>query len=726
MKKIKKAFKILIVFFSIVISILAISGVGFYFYVTNSSNLDKSKLNTINTNSIEIYDINNNPIKPKNENYISILKLKKHTKDAFISAEDKRFYNHNGIDFIRVGGAIISNLKSRSFSEGASTISQQLIKNTQLSNEKTITRKLKEMKMTKQLEKDYSKDEILEFYLNNIYFGNGQYGIENASNYYFNKSSENLSLGESAILAGTINAPSFYNIETNFENANKRKNLILKLMKNYGKITETQYNNAILEDIKLNIKKINTSNFLYNEIIDETIKILNINEKKLKNNKYKIYTYIDLDLQEKINEIVKNNYSNLSSNPNIASIITDNETNGITAIIGNKSTFERKRQPGSVIKPILVYAPAFESNKISPSTKIIDEKINISGYSPENADKKYHGQISVRTALKNSYNIPAVKILNEIGITNAQNFAKKLGITFSNADNNLAIALGGFTDGVKLKNLCDAYTCFANLGNYKESTYIRRIIKNKKNIYSNKSVSNSVMSESTAYLITDILKDTCISGTAKRLKNFDFDIASKTGTVGLSNSKYNSDSYNISYTSKHTILSYFGGTKMPENINGSTYPTLLTKDILSIIYLKNKPQNFTIPESIVKKNISKNDYNKNILTIANNKEEFITEIFSKSNLPINSNEQNFNIKVYNFYNKKPIISFELQPEFSYKIIRKKENAEEVISSANQYKKFVNFEDKNAKSNEIYEYYVVFYDKTTKNMYFSNKIKLKIF
>ena len=387
MKKVKKVFKVFLIFFSIDFSLLAISGAGFYFYVTNSSNLDKSKLNSASPSTIEIYDKNNNLIRPKNENLISISKIKKHTKDAFISAEDKRFYSHNGIDFIRIGGAIISNLKSRSFSEGASTISQQLIKNTQLSSEKTITRKLKEIKMTKQLEKSFSKDEILEFYLNNIYFGNGCYGIENASNHYFNKSAENLSIEESALLAGTINAPSLYDIESNFEKANNRKNLILKLMKSYGKISENQYNEAVSSEIKLNIQKQSNSNFLYNEILKEASQKLDISEEKLKNNNYKIYTYIDLNLQNKIKEIIKSNYSNLDCNPNIASIVTDNKSNGIIAIVGNKKTFETKRQPGSIIKPILVYAPAFENNTISPATKIVDEKVNIGGYSPENADK---------------------------------------------------------------------------------------------------------------------------------------------------------------------------------------------------------------------------------------------------------------------------------------------------------------------------------------------------
>lgn len=730
MKKVKKFFKVTLIIFSILISSLLVSGVSYYYVVTNSVSLDEEKL-LGETSEFEIFDRNKEKICPTSENFIKITKLKKYTKDAFISAEDKRFYSHHGIDYIRLGGAMLSNIKSRSFSQGASTISQQLIKNTQLSSEKTINRKLKEMKMTRELESKYSKDEILEFYLNNIYFGNGCYGIENASKHYFNKTSNNLSIAESALLAGTINAPSIYDIESNFEKANERKDLILKLMYDYKKIAKTDYEDAKNEKITLNIQKLSNNNLLYNEIIEETCNILKISENELKNSKLKVYTYLDLSLQNDILSTIKNNYSNLKIAPNIASIVVENETNGIVAFVGDKTSFKSKRQPGSTIKPILVYAPAFENNIVSPATKINDEKININGYSPENADKKYHGFVSVRTALANSYNIPAVKLLNEIGVQNAQNFAKNLGIEFEENDNNLAIALGGFTNGTTLKSLTDAYTAFANSGNFKSSTFISKIVNNKKTIYSNIEKQKKVMKDSTAYLITDILKDTSKTGTAKRLKNLNYEIASKTGTVGTENSKLNTDAYNISYTSAHTILSYFGGGKMSETVNGATYPTMLTKDILTKLYKNETPKKFTKPTSVVQKNITKDDYEDNVLYITTKRENSINEIFSIDNLPPEKSELNFQIEVFNFNSKKPIISFETSKDYSYKIIRANEKAEEVISSASlDFKNFesnhINFEDKTAKTDEIYEYYVIFCENSSKTEYSSNKVKLKAF
>ena len=198
-------------------------------------------------------------------------------------------------------------------------------------------------------------------------------------------------------------------------------------------------------------------------------------------------------LQKEINNSINSNYSNINKSLQICSIVIDNETNNIISITGNNQTFSSKKQPGSTIKPILVYAPAIENKNISPASKILDEKININGYSPENADKKYHGYVSVRDALKNSYNIPAVKILNETGIEKSQNFAKKLGIEFNENDNHLAIALGGFTDGITLKSICDAYTAFANNGKYSPSSYITKITKNNNLIYQSNHKKQKVM-----------------------------------------------------------------------------------------------------------------------------------------------------------------------------------------------------------------------------------------
>lgn len=727
MKKLKKFLKVTCFTFVVAFTSMMIFSAGFFYYSTKGTALDTTKLEqSSNNDKLRIFDSNNSPLKTSLSNSIKLNKLSSHTKNAFICAEDKRFYKHNGLDYIRIAGATISNLKTKSFSEGASTISQQLIKNTQLSNEKTIKRKLKEMKLTKKLEHKYSKEKILELYLNSIYFGNGCYGVENASNHYFNKSASKLSVAESAMLAGSINAPSVYDIENHTDKAIERRNLILKLMKNYNKITEDEYKTAINEPVNLSITNQSSNSYACNEIIKEACKILNTSENILKNKNLKIYTKYNQNLAKDISSNICKNFEKVQKNYKIGVIVIENNTNKIISSFGTTNTLNTNKQPGSTIKPVLVYAPAIEKGIVSPTTKLLDEKINIIGYSPENADKKYHGYVSVRESLKNSYNIPAVKLLNEVGISNAQNFAKNLGINFDKKDNNLAIALGGFTNGVTLKTLCDAYSCFACNGNFKTSSFISKITDENNNcLYEDKSQKTKVMNASTAYLITDILKDCSTSGTAKRLKNIPFEVASKTGTVGKYNSNLNTDAFNICYTSEHTILTYIGGENMPESINGATYPTLINKNILELIYSNHKPSNFIIPDSVEKINIDRLNDDKNFPTKIDSSQT-ISEYFAKNNLPKFSTETK--IDILNFENKKPVICFYADSDFNYYLKRKNKTKEETIFSlaGNFENQNVKFCDAHADSNQIYEYYLEFTDKSNSGFKKSNSIKLKTF
>lgn len=732
MKKVKKFFKVTTLCLVTLFVLLSIFCVGYYHVTTSTYSLNDALINSSKMSvNLKIYDAENNPITLSSENYISINKLSQSTKNAFISAEDKRFYQHHGIDYIRLASATVSNLKSKSFKQGASTISQQLIKNTHLSNEKTIKRKLRELKLTKELEKKYSKNEILELYLNNIYFGNGCYGIENASNHYFSKSASELTLAESALLAGTINAPSIYDVEKNPEKALSRRNLILTLMKNYGKISEEEFETAKNEKLNLKLTKLSNNNYVWGKILEEACKITGKTENELKNSNYIIRTYLNFDEQNKISSLISSKYSKIESNPNVATIVINNKTNGIECVVGNKKILETKKQPGSAIKPILVYAPAIEKNIISPATKILDEKININGYSPENADKRYHGFVSARECLKNSYNAPAVKLLNQIGIKEAQNFAKNLGINFDDSDNNLAIALGGFTSGTTLYELSNSYTAFANSGEFSSLRLISKIESpNKKAIYSDKLNKTSAMSNSTAYLITDMLMSAAKTGTAKKLSNLPYQIASKTGTVGMKNSSKNLEAYNVSYTSSHTILTYVGGTAMPESITGSSYPTLLTKDICEILYKNFTPENFAVPSEVETKQISKTEYEKNVVVETDNNTDSISEVFSKNNLPQKKIlTPNLKFEAFNFIDEKPILSFFTSPDFEYKIMRKEQSEsdftpiETINSNSSEIYKFC---DKTAQNNKIYEYFLKICEKSSTEEYKTKIIKLKSF
>lgn len=715
-----------------IVSIIVVSIISFamlYYFSTKNISLDTSKLDSASAKNILICSSGDEIISPVTLR-TKAGNLSTNTKNAFISAEDKRFYSHRGIDYIRLAGAAVNNFKSRNFSQGASTISQQLIKNTHLSNEKTIKRKLKEMKLARQLEKQFSKDEILEMYLNNIYFGNGCYGIENASEHYFSKPSSELTLSESAALAATINAPSIYDLESNGKKVIDRRNLILDLMYKQAKISKQDCENAKAEKLVLKISKLTNNNYIFDKIISEACSILKISENELEGKNLKIETDIDFSLQTKINDLIKKNYSNIKSSPEIACIVLSNKSSSILAMAGSKSTLESKKQPGSLAKPLFVYAPAIENGLISPATKILDEKVNFSGYEPENADKKYHGYVSARVALAKSYNIPAVKLLNELKVSNAIDFAKKMNINLEPQDNNLSIALGGLTKGLSLKTIADAYKSFANGGKFAESKLITQISDKFGNIlYKRQSIEHQIMKDSTAFLINSILKDTAKYGTAKKLNSYNFDLCAKTGTVGIPNSKCNSDAFAVAYTSEHTIITYFGRAKMPNSISGATYPCMLAKDVLDNLYSSSAPKNFKMPSSVSKRYISKKDYEKNILNITSEKEFGIAEYFCNDNLPsISSSTISKTITITNSPNNKPIIEMTITPKYYYKLIRKSNDSKSVIA---EYKTEIEplniiFEDKTAKKDEIYEYFAEICDFSNSKRYISNSVKLKSF
>lgn len=722
MKKAKKIFKFLFIFFTILASVSIICSLAFYKITTRGVTLDTDKIQVLNpSQNLIIYDKSNNQIKPSSVSYIKLSKLSSNTKNAFICAEDKRFYKHKGLDYMRIGGAVLSNIKSGSFSQGASTISQQLVKNTQLSNEKTISRKLKEFKLTKELENNYSKDEILELYLNNIYFGNGCYGIENASRHYFGKSATTLTLDESALLAGSINAPSVYDIEKNPEKALSRRNLILELMQKYGKISIDELNEAKQKDINLNLSSISGNSFLYKNILSEACELLNESEYNLTNSNYKIYTKLDLDLCNQ----AKTFASSQDVDAEVVSIVVDNKTHLVSAISGNSNILNNYWQPGSLIKPILVYAPAIEKDMISPATKILDNKINIAGYSPENADKKFHGYVSVKEAVAKSYNIPAVKILNELGVSEAKDFAKKFNIDFENNDNHLALALGAFEKGVKPQTICDAYSCFASGGKFQSSSYISKITKGGKTIYTSNDKSKQIIKQSTAYLINDMLTECVKTGTAKKLSSLPFSVCSKTGTVGKPNSIKNRLAWNVAYTPNHTVLTLVQGDELPSKINGATTPCLINKEILSSLYKNKTPDSFEIPSSVTKINLDKTKYQENQL-VETKTDSGIKEYFASTNTP--KKETNFTqLKAINSKNHKPILCFTINKNYEYYLIRSQKKEEKIIFSSNENNEnFITFCDKSAKNGQIYTYKLKICGKLKNEELFSNEISLKVY
>lgn len=559
---------------------------------------------TIAQLQIPIFDSQNKRIEEENSFSRKTVKLRElppYVYQSFISIEDKDFYNHKGVNPKRIVSATFNNIKNKSFSQGASTISQQLIKNTHLSSEKTLKRKIKEIILTKKMENVMSKEDILETYLNVIYFGNNCYGIGSASEYYFSKPASKLSLEESSMLAGMIKSPSKYSPISYPDNSKKRRNIVLKEMFKDKKISEIEYQKASASPLKLEISKhkANKLNSYTESCLDEARKILHIPVKQIALAGYKIYTYQDSNEQKKLSESLKSVDFN---GCDYAGLTLDNHTHGITSYLGSSifKILETKRQPGSCIKPILVYAPALNEDIITPETQILDEKIKIGEYSPENVNKTFVGYTSVRNSITKSINIPAIKTLSYVGINKAKRYAENMGIQFDKKDDNYALALGGMTYGTNLKALCSAYSTFANLGKYCEGKFISYITNSDgKVIYQHKPILRKVLRDDTCYLMTDMLKQTAKEGTAKKLSSLDIEVASKTGTAG--NSKGNFDAWNISYTPSKTIGVWSGRMdNSPSNIAGGNQPTQVVKN-----FLKNETnESFQKPNEVVYRDIS--------------------------------------------------------------------------------------------------------------------------
>lgn len=727
----KKAVKIGI----IITLILFILGSLFFIIFINdimgisSVKFDKEKLIAVNQ-EIVVYNDDNVELKNtiSNKSIVKIEDVPNHVVNAFISIEDKDFFKHNGLNYKRIAKAMFNNLKSFSFKEGASTISQQLIKNTHLTNEKTIKRKVKEMLLTKKLEKEFSKKDILETYLNVIYFGENSYGIERAALTYFGKETKNLTLWECATLAGIIKSPYTYSPVYNPENCLKRRNLVLSEMLRDKKISQAQYDEAVNMPLEIVDRKQEqgVNNLYVKACINEAEQILNLSEKDIMLSGIKIYSYLDDEVQKQLYDIAnnENNYhTNSYGNTNDSLLIMiDNETYAVLGYAG-KSDYDLTnfvRQPGSTIKPILVYAPALEKGLVSPDTLILDEEINYGGYSPKNVGGKYYGYVSVKESICDSLNVPAVKTLDYVGIENAKQFAKKAGIKFDENDNGLALALGGFTNGVTLKELTNSFLPFVNDGNFSKANFVRKIVDvNGKTLYEHKPKEEKIMGEDTAYLMTSMLKEACKTGTSMKLKNLDFDVAGKTGTVAITGTNNNTDAYSVAYTTKHTmgvwIGNYSNTTKyvLEGKNNGGTYATNMIKMCFEELYANNKPENFKQPNSVKEVEIDLKEYeNNHVIKLASSNcpdRYKIKTLVSKRFEPKETSELFENLSVENFdvkiENGKVLICFDAEDYLKYEIMRVENGKTKSLKKYSNKKGKIEYYDFNIKENSTYNYYI---------------------
>ncbi len=597
-----------LLWFLFLLSLLfACIGAGYYFATTKNTHLYPEKL-TLNEQTVLIYDRYEEEVKNASALFynqtVKIENISKYAQNAVICTEDKRFYKHNGFDIKRIAKAALNNARSKSFKEGASTISQQLIKNTHLSHEKTIRRKLKEWKLTRRLEKRYSKDEILEKYLNTIYFGHSCFGIRAAAEFYFNKQPNELSLADSAVLAGLIKSPNHYSPFKNAEKCKKRKDIVLTLLQQNGYITEAERKTAMQIPLPTTPDTAKNNDGYLSFVFEELEDIAKEKHFRLGGN-IRIFTELDHDLQDKLNAIAKN-----AEDCDKTMLILDGESKRYKAAISTVGGI--KRLPGSLIKPLLAYAPAIEENIISPVTPLLDEKVSYGNYSPDNYDGKYHGYVSARESLAKSLNIPAVKLLQSLGVEKGASYLTKLGLPVEKADYSLALALGGMKNGFSLQDIINSYAALQSGGKFTPCGFIKKILINDVCVYTHKPTSTRVFSEETAYLTTDMLQTAVKDGTAKKLRALPFQIAAKTGTVGTE--KGNTDAYALSYTTKDIAAVWLGNAdnRFIEHIGGAL-PCSLLREINEVLYDKYTAQNMQIlpfqkPQGVVEVALDKQSY----------------------------------------------------------------------------------------------------------------------
>ena len=503
--------------------------------------------------SSQILDVNGNLITnvhaTENRTIVSLDKIPKNLQDAFIAVEDNRFYDHHGIDPIGIGRAIYSNIVSGGVAQGGSTITQQLAKNAFLTQDQTIARKVQEVFIAIRLEQTYTKKEILEMYLNQIYFGRGAYGVEAAAQTYFGKDVSQLDLSECAMLAGIPRSPNYYSPLNNLAAANERKAEVLDQMVKYNYIDQATAAKTKAEALRLvnpkDLHEDKTGSYFIDYVTQEVIDKFGANA--VYKEGLKIYTTMDVNMQKAAEQAVNNTLPQYYKDDNglvqpQAALVAIDPTNGyIKAMVGGRGTdqFYRAttavRQPGSSFKPF-TFATALE-NKMTPDTTVEDKPFKLGDWQPQNYDRRFRGTVTMRQTAINSLNVPTIRFAENVGIDKVLNTAENLGIsTLVNNNNqpndkNLAAAIGGLTRGVTALDMAGAYATFANKGIYTKPTAIIKVVDRKgKVIYESKPEQKQAISERTATLLTDMLKDVITSGTGKGA-NINRPAAGKTGTT---------------------------------------------------------------------------------------------------------------------------------------------------------------------------------------------------
>lgn len=580
--------KILLLLGLVVILVMSI----YLFYIAKTTKVQELKAGL--QEETVIYDNEENEagsVSSQKGTYIEVDDMSPYVVDAVVSTEDRNFYQHRGFDIKGIARAGLRMVVRRNTSGGGgSTITQQLAKNAYLSLDQTFNRKAKELFLAIEIEKNYSKDEIMSMYLNNSYFGNGVWGVQDAARKYFGVDAAELTIGESATIAGMLRGPSLYNPIDNPENATNRRDTVLQLMVDNDELSaqEAQQEEQVaMNDLVNDTYQQEDEGYQYpyyfDAVIEEAEERYDIKAEDLMNRGYKVYTALDMNFQNGMQDVYDNNgYFPADADDGTmvqsASVAVDPNTGGVQALVGRRGehTFrgfnfatDMKRSPGSTIKPLSVYTPALEAGYM-PDSVLKDEPQDY--YDAKNFNGEYEGEVPMYQAVAQSLNLPAVWLLHELGINKGYNKTQEFGLDLTKSDNYYGLALGGLEYGASPMTMAGAYGSFANGGTLYTPHLITKIVDaNGAVIVDNtKPDGEKIISKETSNEMTSMLLGTFSNGTASSANPYGYTVAGKTGTTETDyDPDQNNDQWIIGYTPDTVISTWLGFEETDEKHNFS-------------------------------------------------------------------------------------------------------------------------------------------------------------
>lgn len=604
----------------VVILVICVAGAGAGFLLSITGTLPDVSQTLSPAASSQIYDCKGRLITTvhaeQNRLPVKLADTPKDLQNAFIAAEDIRFYKHHGIDPIGIARAVVSNIRHRDATgQGGSTITQQLARNAFLTQEQTLKRKLLEAVLAVEIENKYTKAEILEMYMNQIYFGQGAYGVQTASHVYFGKDVKDLNLAQCAMLAGLPNSPNYYSPFHNLQAAKYRQGVVLDQMAKYGYISQEQADEAKAQDLGLvkpgsNQDNNKVASYFVNYVVQQVSD--KYDSSAIYKEGLKIYTTLDLDMQKDAENAVNKDLPKGTKNakgitqPQGALLAIETKTGDVKAMVGGRGEdqFNRAtqmyRQPGSAFKPF-TYVTALEKG-MSPNMMLDNSAVSFAGgWSPKNYGHTTGGPVTMTEALVKSMNIPTINLANKVGMSNVIKTAEKCGITSlvdsgKYSDNNLSASIGGLSKGVSLWDMAQAYSVFANNGQLIKSRVILKIEDRNGNIledHTGESDAEQVLDANAVARLNVMLQQAVMRGTGRNAY-FGRPLAGKTGTTNGAH-----DAWFVGYTPNMVTAVWIGDdTSTNAGYTGGTIPAAIFRDFMSQATASQSASSFNIPASI--------------------------------------------------------------------------------------------------------------------------------